>query len=156
MDNQLVLADIKLGRVMGSGLCEIPDRHVNCRLAYLSGYYLALVVILSWEVVDRPFLTEDFWLVLEDFDALTANELISFISFRSLEKINLIPEMVPNPKLLIGVTRKYYIKGYRDCAEIVFESIRGLFVTNFDKNYSHHFQEYLGEKLNEVAKEMNF
>lgn len=155
MDNLLALADIKLNRVMTSGLDKIPDRYVNCRLAYLSGCYLALVVILSWEVVGRPFLAEDFWLVLEDFDALTANELISFISFRSLEKINLIPEMVPNPKLLIGVTRKYYIKGYQDCAEIVFGRVRGLFVTHFDESYSHHFQEYLGDKLNEVAKYMD-
>lgn len=155
MNTHIVLSDIKLNRTLNSALDKIPERNVNCRLAYLSGSYLALIVVLSWEVVDRPFLTEDFWFVLDDFDNLTAHDVVCFISARSLEKINITEEMVPNPGLLKGVTQKYYVKGYRDCAEVVVGRVRELFASRYDEGYSHHFQEYLGEKLTEVANYMD-
>lgn len=155
MDTHIDLADIKLNRALTSGLSKIPDRNVNCRQAYLSGAYLALIVALSWEVVDRPFLTNDFWMILEDFDSLTASDLVFFINARSLEKLSLSPEMVPNPGLLRGVTHKHYAKGFRDCTDVLIGRIREYFASRFDQGYSHHFQEYLGLKLTEIAKYMN-
>lgn len=151
MHTHIALSDIKMNRVLTAGLDSIPVRNVNCRLAYLSGCYFALIVILAWEVVERPFLKDDFWFVLSEFESYTANDVVFFVSARSLEKISLTPEMVPNPGLLNGSTLKYYSAGFLDISRVVAGRIRELFASRFDEFYSLHFQEYLGLKLEEVA-----